>query len=394
MKRILKILIVLFFMPTFILVFWNISLGQQGTSPQTHAQPPTTFSSSLSGKIAVNYYSNPTLVDHGYVLNQVDKVCVGDTLKISSVDLGGEWFGKGGPNDSPPITWVSSDEMDNIINNINNYLQTHTLPPETTVNSLPDTIVSNKEALGMEITLYKAPLFTARIGAYPWAYGTLICTANTNLKLNGQPYSGSEISVSNEGQLQFDVTAQPKCYFYLEKTITDHRNKLTENYYYSLSDVIVGPTISNTINLAAVKDSNGPNFEISRFSLTPDNYVRLLITNNGGMTGTLDYVGSNVPLTVSNLPEIQPGQTWEVFGQLGTTVDQNSLKFDLAYRANELGCLKVKEYGVSGGTVAQPCQLNTDCKSGFICCQNLCRDQSSGICRDINGDGIPDWIPK
>ena len=33
------------------------------------------------------------------------------------------------------------------------------------------------------------------------------------------------------------------------------------------------------------------------------------------------------------------------------------------------------------------------CKTGYICCENECRNYSKGICKDINGDEIPDWIP-
>jgi len=38
------------------------------------------------------------------------------------------------------------------------------------------------------------------------------------------------------------------------------------------------------------------------------------------------------------------------------------------------------------------CSSTNDCNIGFVCCQNVCRKESEGICRDINGDGIPDWL--
>jgi hypothetical protein len=38
------------------------------------------------------------------------------------------------------------------------------------------------------------------------------------------------------------------------------------------------------------------------------------------------------------------------------------------------------------------CSTTNDCKINFVCCQNVCKDQSIGICRDVNGDGIPDWL--
>jgi hypothetical protein len=38
------------------------------------------------------------------------------------------------------------------------------------------------------------------------------------------------------------------------------------------------------------------------------------------------------------------------------------------------------------------CASTNDCNIGFVCCQNVCKKESEGICRDVNGDGIPDWL--
>jgi len=38
------------------------------------------------------------------------------------------------------------------------------------------------------------------------------------------------------------------------------------------------------------------------------------------------------------------------------------------------------------------CSTTNDCKIDFVCCQDACHEESKGICRDINGDGIPDWL--
>ena len=38
------------------------------------------------------------------------------------------------------------------------------------------------------------------------------------------------------------------------------------------------------------------------------------------------------------------------------------------------------------------CSTTNDCNINFVCCQNACHEESKGICRDINGDGIPDWL--
>jgi len=39
------------------------------------------------------------------------------------------------------------------------------------------------------------------------------------------------------------------------------------------------------------------------------------------------------------------------------------------------------------------CMIDGDCQSEFICCESKCRDPSTGICKDVNGDEIPEWAP-
>jgi len=47
----------------------------------------------------------------------------------------------------------------------------------------------------------------------------------------------------------------------------------------------------------------------------------------------------------------------------------------------------------TGVAVNVGCKSNQDCTAGFICCANGCRDMSTGMCKDVNGDEIPDWVP-
>ena len=37
-----------------------------------------------SSTLAINFYDNVKIIDRGYVLNQNDKVCVGDTIKLEN----------------------------------------------------------------------------------------------------------------------------------------------------------------------------------------------------------------------------------------------------------------------------------------------------------------------
>jgi hypothetical protein len=346
--------------------------------------------------------------------------------------VSGEWFGKGGPVDTPPITWVSSDQMNNIITSVNNY-QSHATGekpvsvPYHTVHSngipfwcssmncpmqdfdfrvydLPGGMTSNADALGMSILLYKTPLFSGG-RYYPWAYGTLICTSNEIMA--GEQSFEKEIFVSAPGPLQLSITAKPTCYFYLEKTITvceagyaeNCMNKdPTEKYYYTLSQAIWGPSMLSAINLLAVADSRGANLEIVDKSSTTDDKttIMLSIQNTGDSNAILDDITSPIPLTITYKPPvIKPGETESIYLQTTQQVDVNSLSFDLSYRSETLSC---QPPTTTTTTTTQPpmqitsCSSNSQCSTG-LCCQNQCRDSTKGVCRDINGDGILDWVP-
>jgi hypothetical protein len=47
----------------------------------------------------------------------------------------------------------------------------------------------------------------------------------------------------------------------------------------------------------------------------------------------------------------------------------------------------------TASTLGMECEVNQDCSTGLVCCARKCRDPSTGVCRDLNGDGIPDWVP-
>jgi hypothetical protein len=444
MKNKLKTLIASIFISLTLLTTWHITLVQG----ETHSQPPIIYTNMFGrlGKLAFNLYFNPKLVNHEYVLSQDDKVCVGNTVNINSTDLGGEWFAKGGPTDSPPITWVTPEQMNEIMSNVS-HSKSKTGTHETSITypvtyprypgaviafcscvhgityanyQLPGTIVSNKEVLGMEITLYKTPLWSDWWLDYRWAYGTMICTNNVEIALNGQA-TANEIAISSEGQLQFEIKTRPTCYFYLEKTIqtcslptpdecacdysklpTDcpERHGVYEQYFYSFSKPIEGPNMSTTINLFAVSESNGPSLEIiSKSSVISNGQITIMLTikNTGQASAILDDVTSSIPLTITYKPSvIKPGTTENIFLQTTQPVDLNSLDFQLSYRSEPPDCTATTITTTTPTT--QPtmqitsCSFNYECSTN-LCCQNQCRDPTKGACTDINGDGLLEWVP-
>jgi hypothetical protein len=48
---------------------------------------------------------------------------------------------------------------------------------------------------------------------------------------------------------------------------------------------------------------------------------------------------------------------------------------------------------VRQSTTTIACTSDQDCAGGYVCCMRFCRNLSTGMCKDINGDGMSDWVP-
>jgi hypothetical protein len=73
-----------------------------------------------------------------------------------------------------------------------------------------------------------------------------------------------------------------------------------------------------------------------------------------------------------------------------------SLTADIKYNFNQCGSREFETKSISIGmlNVKQPqCRLDSDCGTGYTCCYGTCFSKSDGVCRDINGDEILDWVP-
>ncbi|MCB9362180.1 hypothetical protein H6504_01980 [Candidatus Woesearchaeota archaeon] len=58
--------------------------------------------------LGLNIFYNPVLYTNNYLVNYQGQVCVGSELQVLNKEISGEWFDKGGPTDSPPITFVDN----------------------------------------------------------------------------------------------------------------------------------------------------------------------------------------------------------------------------------------------------------------------------------------------
>jgi len=432
MKRLIEISIVIVFL--LLINFSPISQAFENLptspafneeNPNSHAQPsinyvtgPAEFEDKHKyasvGNLAVNFYQNPKLIFGNTVLNDDDSICLGDTVSAKDTDLGGEWFAKGGPIDSPPITWVTEEQMQNIINNVRNYNNANPTLRKRPEKGVPQTIISNEQLLGIKITLYSAPIFVGYMNNPGFAYGTLICTSNSQATSN-------EYRASQEGYVTYEIKSSPACIYYLESIggsvyggggweqitagLTDVNALFTlwfptyqqPGKVFTKKDLapnwITNPNLVNLTShktLRVVSDTTPPDLKVNDYSISENGIVRMLVKNTGGMDAQLDDIKSNYGFSITNKPLIKAGETKEVFGKLSdSNVDKEIISFNPVYRATELGCLSNKLFGAAytGG-----CSMDKDCESG-LCCLGKCRDATKGFCDDLNRDGTPDtWV--
>jgi len=324
-----------------------------------------------SSTLAINFYDNVKVIDRDYVLNQNDKVCVGDNLKLESTEISGEWFAKGGPADSPPITWVSKEEFMEILK-------------------------SEEKVLDMNITLYSFPIWSGMtIQPLGNVYGTVICTSNSKIT------SSNTVKVMKAGKFDIDISSEPSCVFYTTTRTTKILSLNTNSINISDTNLIASLkllNISTKYSFEAMETTLEPDLKIKDYSIKGDS-IKFLVKNNGDLAATVNGIQSEFPIEILNKTTIEPGKTGEVYGKLKFLSTKQSLsmsdklEFNLIYRTDELGCLKTKEYGIRTSAIA--CKSNIDCGSTLnpgVCCDGLCRDSKEGVCRDENGDGIMEWI--
>jgi len=72
---------------------------------------------------------------------------------------------------------------------------------------------------------------------------------------------------------------------------------------------------------------------------------------------------------------------------------------DLRYPLSEYSSMEISTtvssppltYSLNVDTIGGTCKKG--CNSGFVCCRSKCMSSNEGVCKDINGDGISDWVP-
>jgi len=366
---------------------------------ETHYQPEPEPDQNLgltvgAGKVGLNFYMNPYLSVKGTVLNGKDACCTGDTLALDDFDVAGEFFSKGGPQDSPPILFVPSiDEVKRLIDE-----KTYSAPTyrfnicSWQINREKDegpnrcVVDGNVICQGSCSIDRSSGLLRKNDGTYE-ATGSaaevaLSCTPKCIIFIDRK----DQIYTSERGG-QYNTTLQ-KAYGYMEinSTASGTFDPIKASFSFGVKKTPERPKLEATL------------YRPAKITAGDDFFIRAVIKNSGGQKAYLKAAtltdGTGKVLYMPK--ELAPGAEAEVIIKAKATADEMSL--DLNYEAENLGCLNnkkaVESFSVGKATQrGSVCSMDADCP-GAKCCAGACR-AGQGVCDDIDGDGVPDkWIAR
>jgi len=434
----MKIKLFLTFSMIFISFFSIVALVFSASSPQTNDQQPpsptsATFSAELCNQmggcfanikplgfnsvieLGLSTYLNPVFSVGNQVIPSSGSVCAGTPITLQSTVPKGEWYGKGGPQDSPPISFVSEDEFKNIILKAN---QKRASPIAGNITGLgqqytpPDSMNADPE-VAPGITIYKSSIYNwlPRQTKFLYTYGTVICASGGGISSNTGTVSGNTFTPSATGSANVTINYDRKCVFYLEKSVSKpwrasvpFQNQVIEqplydilllnskyitktqiNQTHNFMDALAMKPIYSSTSFNIVNQVKGPNLQISP-SVAGD-ITKLTITNNGDSSASLVGINSQSNFAVQNkLPvTIKPGDSVDLFVK---SSDNSDISFTPVYLSSGVLC-SASEIKVP---TTPACSDNSQCPSN-LCCAGHCRDPAKGVCRDLSGSGVLDWVP-
>ena len=369
-------------------------------------------------EMSVNFYFNPSLQTNGYNLKDGEVICPGSQLNLENDQVKSEWFGKGGPVDSPPVMFVTEDQLNQIISNVLNYQRTHPFEAVQTTKAstnLPESMSADKNVVGIDMTLYKAPLFSFRRVQQLWAYGNLLCTSESTVQTSAQQNSNN--AYSTQDSTVFEVSYQPKCAFYLERflileslknirdqpvydilILSDPNQQINLNSNVASQLAVLPNPITHSLALNAKVLFGQPELQIksvSNVDLNGESGLRFVLQNSGNFDVILEdiiEIPTGLPLILVNNPKLIPANSeTEIFAKGASYISLSANQFDVKYRTTDISCLPSKEFS----TLRSNAQCISDGQcigAANVCCGGGCRDPTKGICRDVNGDGLPEWL--
>ncbi len=304
---------------------------------QIHTQPPPDNPPPLYLQLAgndaremgVNVFYNPLLESSNYLLRLDEEICIGNEVQVINSEMSGEWFGKGGPNDSPPVLFVDDLAVakQKIASGDTSFI------PQVHWGTYCSTNYDN-------------------FARHCMFLGQVICASDCD----DESLPNERITVTADGQYTTDC--QTSCFLYV-KNIGGYIN-------WGMTEPTIGPSVESGIDLQVgpasgqplsftselgfqgVVDAEGP-----QITVQDDGYSSTLgllifsIKNTGDIGAAIDALDVPPGAQVLYSPKhLHPGESDDVIVSMENG-GQTSLS--VAFRADDLGCQVTKEYSTALG---------------------------------------------
>ena len=335
----------------------------------------------------MNFYPSLILRSGNNILKDGDTVCLGDTITVES-NITGDYFDDGGDNDCPPISFVSAEKMEQVLNN---YLAAHKNEVLVNDNNLgypsPDDIAS---AIGSLTPSMQGSITDPLSGlkAYsesgvrecvPLIYASVMCTPN--LQTDGE---GKTITPRTIGVMEVQASYSPQCALLNPKSYSilggyygspgvgtkDHNRVFIKpaGWSYKKGDLSALPAYKNaqtpwlkyldkntkmdvSMKINVVDTMERPKLDLISSSMGENGgkyVIRAVLKNNGSAKALIDAVSLNLnTYTILYKPAaLDAGAQSDLLVE----TDMNSimsltnpLTLNVKYRSDKLGCLKDRE---------------------------------------------------
>jgi hypothetical protein len=326
----------------------------------------------------------------------------------------GEWESeRGGFYDSPPIFWVN--DLDAVISKIQS-------SPKTGPNINPSDGYVDPET---GIPVYSiSPKPVGHVGFETASgFGTVVCEANdAQVSVTGAQIASPgvyEVTAGDNEVVNIDVSVNVRCIFYFfgeyGKSYASGGFVISRAALLPGKAPIVGsasaPSTGNTYSVGTIQlhasllSSNmPPSLEVTplltseQISAASSTFLKAVITNTGGASVNLMNLNLNTPSTLFNCNSktLSPGTSTECIF-LVAPQSSTDLQLNLNYKSTDCGERKSYSQSFLVGRLnvfGVQCEKDSECTTGNICCNGECKDPAQGVCADIDGDGIPEWVPR
>ncbi len=404
------------------------SIAQQGY--HCNSDPPVT-GYVTSAVIQVTIPDDAKLVSSdGYVIR--DEICADDTFTFEKGTDKGEWWFRGGVEDSPPIHWV--DDVEKFVLDLLEYHEntitdqdkicnndlTYPLPANYKDDMTGIEVFGSRSAVGENLSVQSVHHAAPQVG-------NVVCSikeknldfAGAKKTDSGYMILGSEATINAEFIVECTYyyygvgqgTYGPACDFAVMRVPTviqygpdavyeswGHHNVI----YNSIEDFFRVGTISLNKNIKVVEPVKEPTLRIKTIITNTEldygetTYIRLLITNKGATAITLKDIESNVnhEFIYCDKETLEPDEQADCALTLTPDIEADitaTVNFEYQRCGKRIESSKKQASSTITVQPLERCTKSEDCKDGKVCCNRICRTDAKGVCDDRDGDGTFEW---